>query len=207
VVLCQGMMAGVPRSHPRSELFEPDYAVVAYIRDGRFTAVAAVVAVLHARGLVVAGKSGTVRHSDTVTRPPEGFERQVWGSIHGFVSPGALMARPTVDAALNELRWRARRLGLVRPLLPIRAFVPARTRLGRELLDSAWADYPWPPSPDEGELPVEQRVGMAVALHGDEALNLLMPEFARASGLLDRAGADGLDWADPQAPSGEGRYF
>ncbi|MDQ1699431.1 MAG: hypothetical protein QOG34_1294 [Frankiaceae bacterium] len=190
----------MPRGERRTDVFEPDYAMVAYVHDGRFTAVAAVLAVLHARGLVVAGKSGTVRHSDSVTPPPEGFERQVWRSIHGFVSPGALMARPAVDAALNDLRRRARRLGLLRPLVPVRGFFPARTRLGRKLVAGALADYPWPLSPEHGEQPVELGVGMAVALHGDVALNALMPEFARDSGLLTREGAGGLDWADPEAP-------
>ena len=189
-------------------MFEPDYAVVAYIRDGRFAAVAAVLAVLHARGLVVAGKACTVRRSDDVGRPPpEGFERQVWGAIHGFVSPGALTARPSVDAALNDLRRWARRLGLVRWFVPIRGFIPARTRLGRRLIDSAWADCPWPPTPEADDRRVEDRVGMPVALHGNIALSVLMPTFARDSGLLNRAGTDGLDWADPQAAGPEGRYY
>jgi hypothetical protein len=68
------------RGQRQAAVFEPDYAVVAYVRDGRFTAVAAVLAVLHARGLVVAGRSGTVRRSETVTPSPAGFERQVWGA-------------------------------------------------------------------------------------------------------------------------------
>ncbi len=196
----------MPRSRTDSALFEPDYAVVGYIRDGRFAATAAILAVLHARGLVVAGKSGSVRRTDAIGPPPHIFERQVWGAIHGFVSPGALMARPTVDSALNDLRRRARQLGLVRPLVPIRGFTPARTRLARRLLDGARADCPWPPTPETGASPIEQRVGMPVALYGNSALELLMPTFARNSGLLDRAGTDGLDWADPDAPEGTGRY-
>jgi hypothetical protein len=177
------MIAAVPPEF-RDAVFGPDYAVVAYIRDGRFVAVASVLAVLHARGLIVAGKSGTVRHSESVTVPPEGLERRVWSAIHGFVSPGALMARPTVDAALNDLRRRACRLGLVHRLVPVRVFLPARTRAGRRALEFAFADYPWPPSPDVPEGPVEQRVGIAVALYGDAALN----------------------WADPQAPGPTDRY-
>src|SRR3954451_16150597 len=149
-------MSIVSRDEHRTTLLEPDYAVVAYIRDGRFAAVAAVLAVLHARGLVVAGKRGTVRHSDIVKPPPDGLERQVWGSIHGFVSPGALMARPTVDTALNDLRRRARRLGLLRRFVPVRVFSPARTRRGTQLVDAATRDYPWPPSPEVDDRPVEE---------------------------------------------------
>jgi hypothetical protein len=188
-------------------VFEPDYAVIAYLRNGRFNAVAAVLAVLHARGLVVAGKTGTIRRSDTGAAPPAGFERQVWGAIHGFVTPGALMARPAVDDALNDLRRRARRLGLLRPLLPVRGLVPARTRQGRGFVDAVATNYPWPPSPEDDDRPIEDRVGLAVALYGNAALRLLMPVFARDSGLLDRAGTDGLDWADPQAAGPEGRYY
>jgi hypothetical protein len=188
-------------------VIEPDYAVVAYLRDGRFAAVAATLAVLHMRGLIVAGQSGTVRRSDDVTPPPEGFERQVWSAIHGFIAPGALAARPTVDSALNDLRRRARRLGLVRWLVPIRGLMPARTRQGRQMLNSVMADFPWPPSPDQAEQPIDDRIGMAVALHGNAALSLLMPTFARDSGLLAREGSDGLDSVDPEAAGPEGRYF
>ena len=117
------------------------------------------------------------------------------------------MARPTVDAALNDLRRRARRLGLVRWLLPIRAFSPARTRQGRQLVRAARLHYPWPPSPENSNPAVEERVGLAVALYGNAALEALMPRFARDSGLLSRAGKDGLDWVDPQAAGPEGRYF
>ncbi|MGH8833525.1 MAG: hypothetical protein ACRDWG_00760 [Actinomycetes bacterium] len=47
---------------------------------------------------------------------------------------------------------------------------------------------------------------MAVALYGNAALTVLLPRFARNSGLLDRAAVDGLDWADPEAPGPIGRY-
>jgi hypothetical protein len=48
---------------------------------------------------------------------------------------------------------------------------------------------------------------MPVALYGNAALEYLMPDFARDSGLLRKAGEDGLDWAEPKAPGPEGRYF
>lgn len=117
------------------------------------------------------------------------------------------MARPTVDAALNDLRRRARRLGLIRWLVPVRALSPARTRRGRKLIQSASLHYPWPPSPEHDPQTVEERVGLAVALYGNVALEVLMPGFARDSGLLSRAGKDGLDWVDPKAEGPEGRYY
>lgn len=190
-----------------STVFEPDYAVVGCVRDGRFAAVAAVLDVLHERGLVVAGSTGTAHRSDAVTPPPHSFERQVWSSIHGSVPPGALMARPTVDAALNDLRRRARRLGLIRWLLPVRTLSPARTRRGRQLIQSAASHYPWPPSPEHAAQSIEERIGLAVALYGNLALEALMPRFARDSGLLSRAGKDGLDWVDPKAAGPERRYY
>jgi hypothetical protein len=131
------------------------------------------------------------------------LERVVWGAIHGFVSPGALMARPSVDLALNDLRRRCRRIGLVRPLLPVRAHVPARTRAGREFISNARQNCPWPPSPEHGAQPSQTRIGMPVAIYGSEALRLLVPEFARDSGLLTRSSTDGLDWVDPDASPGK----
>lgn len=181
---------------------EPDYVAVAYVAHGRFAAMAAVLAVLHAEGFVAAGQSRTVRRSDLVTPPADEFERYVWRAIHGFVSPGALMARPSIDAAFNDLRRRCRRLGLIRPLLPVGFAVPARTKLGRSVVDAARRDCPWPPSPEHEHLPVAQRIGMPVALYGRPALERLMPAFARDSGLLDHAGEDGLDWATQQSPGG-----
>lgn len=197
----------MPNPRRMRERSEPDYVLVGYLRDGRFTAVASALAVLHGRGLVEAGRAGTVRRSEVnVTAPQDDFERLVWSAIHGFVSPGALMSRPHVDQALNDLRRRARRLGLLRWYLPVRDFLPSRTRLGRNLVDAAWRDYPWPPSPETTDTELDQRIGMAVALYGNTALTALMPDFARDSGLLDRAGKDGLDWADPEAPGPIGRY-
>jgi len=179
---------------------------VAYVAHGRFAAMAAVLAVLHVEGSVVAGRSGTVRRSENVTAPTDEFERYVWRAVHGFVSPGALMARPSIDAAFNDLRRRCRRLGLIRPLLPVGFALPSRTKLGRSVVDAARRDCPWPPSPEHEHLPVSQRIGMPIALYGAQALLVLMPAFARDSGLLDHAGEDGLDWVNREPP-GEGIYW
>jgi hypothetical protein len=184
-----------------------DYAAVAYIRDGRLAVMASVLSVLHDDGSVQAGRAGSVRRAETGAAPHESLERTVWTAIHGFVSPGALMARPSVDRALNDLRRRCRRLGLIRPLLPARVHVPARTQAGRDLISAARRSCPWPPSPEHGALPSQARIGMPVAIYGSEALQLLVPEFARDSGLLSRASTDGLDWADPDASPGKGKYY
>jgi len=109
---------------------EPDYVAVAYVAQGRFAAMAAVLAVLHVEGSVVAARSGTVRRSENVTAPTDEFERYVWRAVHGFVSPGALMARPSIDAAFNDLRRRCRRLGLIRPLLPVGLCRPSPATAG-----------------------------------------------------------------------------
>jgi hypothetical protein len=185
----------------------PDYAIVGYLHDGRFAAIAAAIAVLHGGGWVGAGQHGTVRRNeDAHGSPSPGFEKTVWLAIHGFVSPGALSARPSVDTLLNELRRRCHALGLIHSFVPVRGFTPARTHAGRELIAAAHRDCPWPPSP-EASRDLAERFGMPVALHGNDALKRLMPDFARDSGLLRRRGKDGLDWADPQAPGAEGRYF
>jgi len=190
-----------------SSLIEiPDYCVVGYVRDGRFAALAAVLAVLHMNGLVVSGRSGTLRRDESVnTAPTNDVERTVWLAIHGFVSPGALTTRPSLDSLFTELRRRCHRLGLVHALLPVRTFTPSRTPAGRELLDSALRDCPWPPSP-EGPADLETRVGMPVALYGTAALKVLMPHFAKDSGLLSRETEDGIDLWSPPGSNSVGPY-
>ena len=187
--------------------FEPDYALVAYVRDGRFAAVRATLAVLHARGLVDAGRSGSVRRTDVVSPPPYDFELRVWSAIHGFVAPGALMGCAPADAAFNELRREACQNGLVRRLMPVRAFSPARTRRGKQLVRSAAHRCPWPLSGEPADQAVVEHIGMAVALYGNAALEVLMPAFARDSGLLGRESHDEMALADPDAPGPQGRYY
>ncbi|MGW0774051.1 TIGR04222 domain-containing membrane protein [Streptomyces sp. NPDC002835] len=60
--------------------------------------------------------------------------------------------------------------------------VPRRTRAGRRLLATLYENHPL-----ETHRAVGPRVVMSVALHGDRALALHLPHFARGAGLLRRS--------------------
>ncbi|GGW25816.1 TIGR04222 domain-containing membrane protein [Streptomyces xantholiticus] len=64
-------------------------------------------------------------------------------------------------------------------------FVPRQTRAGRQLLTSLREIHPL-----ERRRSVGPRVVMSVALHGDRALTLHLPHFARGSGLLRHGSRD-----------------
>ncbi|HWC33559.1 MAG TPA: hypothetical protein VG650_01915 [Mycobacteriales bacterium] len=183
----------------------PEYSVIAYIHDGRYAAFAAAIAVLHARGLLVAGRSGRLRRNeDANTGPSNSFERSIWRAIHGSVAPGTLVADPLIDSLLNGLRRRCHDLGLIHALVPTRLFTPSRTPAGRGFLELAVRNCPWPPPENATSSP--EQVGLSVALYGNDALKTLMPGFARDSGLLDREREDPSMW-DPKALGPQNRYY
>src|SRR3954454_3744858 len=115
-----------------SDVSPLDYLELAYLRDGRYRCVEAALAVLHATGHVKAGQRGTIARDAATLPPPEGLERVIWRAVHGHVAPGALAARGPVDAELNALRRDLRRRGVIRPLIPVRSWLPARTHRGRQ---------------------------------------------------------------------------
>lgn len=146
---------------------------------------------------------GTKRRSP----PHEGLERVIWQAIHGHIAPGALAASGPVDTALNELRRHLRSRGLIRPFLPSRAWLPARSRHGRQALREAARGCPTPPEgPVDRSTPDPRRsVGIPVALHGELALANLFPRFAADSGLLTRSSSD-LTIADENSPTDRTDY-
>ncbi|MEW2631366.1 TIGR04222 domain-containing membrane protein [Streptomyces sp. NPDC048389] len=77
-------------------------------------------------------------------------------------------------------------------------FVPRRTRAGRRLLATLYETHPL-----EDHRTVGPRVVMSVALHGDRALALHLPHFARGSGLL-RAGRKDRGFPIDERASGGG---
>jgi hypothetical protein len=187
---------GVRRRGAVAEPQTPEYVRLAFLVDGRFAATAAVLAELHAQGAVDAGRARTVKLAEGSRVSPTGFERIVWNALHGSTSPGALAALPSVMGAFTALRRRLVSEGLLRRGVPSRWFLPARTRAGRRVLAEARVRVPV--SADGAE------VGMQVALYGNEALNALMPKFAKAAGLLARASGDVSDAADSHLPENPG---
>ena len=174
-------------------LVDTDYVRAAYVRGGRPAVLDAVLFHFHSLGMITPARRGTVRRAEGPWRRLEGFERIVWNALVGNVAPGALVTRPRVDAAFDELRASCVQAGLLRRLLPASAPF-ARRGAGRSLIAQLRREYPLESGED---------VTMLVALYGRDALLRYAHRFARDSGLLDRSNSDQLDGeAGPQGDSG-----
>src|SRR5207237_565582 len=150
--------------------------------------VSAVLAVLHARGLVEVRRPGSVALTDRAAPRMTDLERTIKHGIGGGVPPRALMSRPAVEAALAGLRDECRQQGLVCPWLPVRRLVPARCRKGRRLLADQRRAHALPLETAAATPTVEQ-LGMLIAVYGADALRTLAPTFAALSGLLGHRSA------------------
>ncbi len=187
----------------------PEYAVAAYVRGGRFAAVSAVLAVLHARGIVQVRRPGSVALVDIPASSATGLEWAIKHGISGNVPPRALATRPAVEAALASLRQECRRQGFIRPWLPVHRLVPVRTRSGRRLLADLRKAHARPlETPTPHVLPAPEQLGMLIALYGAGALRTLNPEFGARSGLLGRRSAqDVAGDFDPDAYNTAAGYY
>ncbi|MFE1248315.1 TIGR04222 domain-containing membrane protein [Streptomyces sp. NPDC058766] len=155
---------------------------------GRGPRAAATVAVvdLHLRGLVEAGLPGTVRRSVTealpAERPPHPLAEAVHASLRRPAGPTSLVRSPDVRLATALLRIPLAEAGLLRrPLL-------GPTRAARRQVRRLRERHPLPAS--RHGLADEERL-LAVALHGEPALRLLVPRFALRAGLVRRAEVGG----------------
>ncbi|MGW2779753.1 TIGR04222 domain-containing membrane protein [Streptomyces populi] len=173
---------------------------VALLRGGPRAAVKVAVLALHLRGAVAAGRPGTVRVSGPAAgrsaEPGIALERAVYGSLYNPAGIRELTERPRVRRALAELRGEAVAAGLLRRL------PPHRTRAARHALRELRASFP-PPAGPEGLSAAD--VLLAVALHGDTALTVLVPRFTGAAGLTGHGGRQerGPSWSG----GGEGGGF
>ncbi|MFC9132759.1 TIGR04222 domain-containing membrane protein [Streptomyces sp. NPDC057099] len=176
---------------------------IALLGDGPRAAVTVAVVELYLRGLVEADRPGTVRKgiADDVSaeRPPSPLAQAVHTSLHGPVGLRALVKSPEIRIAVALMRIPLAEAGLLRyPLLgPTRA---ARRQV-RELRQS----HPLPTS--RRGLTDDERL-LAVALHGEPALHLLVPRFALRAGLVRRAevGGKSLLKNSPRGRGGGGGY-
>ncbi|MFJ8111959.1 TIGR04222 domain-containing membrane protein [Streptomyces sp. NPDC096132] len=157
---------------------------VALLRGGPRAAVTAAVVDLHLRGVVEAGRPGRLRTSEASseaagqTPPPlPPLAEAVRAELARPTAPAELPKRPAVRGALAELVLVLRSARLLR-VLP-----PHRSRAGRQALEALLAEHPLPAN--RKDLPTDDAV-LAVALHGDAALQLLVPRFALRTGLLPR---------------------
>ncbi|MGW0941366.1 TIGR04222 domain-containing membrane protein [Streptomyces sp. NPDC002623] len=169
---------------------------VALMRGGTRSAVTVAVLALQLRGLVDAGRQGRIRTTGAAGAeagagsgagtgpagnsgddlPP--LPTAVYAALQRPASIAELEAAPGVRGALSELR-----AGLVAARM-LRSLPPRRTRAARQALRALVAGHPLPTdrkalSPDD--------VLIAVALHGEPALNVLAARFALRAGLTARA--------------------
>ncbi|MEU2062633.1 TIGR04222 domain-containing membrane protein [Streptomyces sp. NPDC013455] len=157
----------------------PGPCALALLRGGDRAAITVAVLGLHLRGAVEAGRPGTLRKTGAGGAEPfrHPLEKAVRTGLYRPAGPGELPGRAVVRRALARMRAELAAQGLLR-VLP-----PRRTAAARRLLADLRERRPLPDGP-EG-LP-EEEVLLAVALHGERALTVLVPRFARESGLTGR---------------------
>ncbi|MEU1528833.1 TIGR04222 domain-containing membrane protein [Streptomyces fagopyri] len=183
-----GLMTGVERGAAMGDGMseEPDPYAVALVRGGPRAAVTVAVLALRLRGVVEAGRPGTMRTSRApapTEHPPERsahpLERAVHASLYRPAGMGELLRRTRVREALAQLRTELTGAGT------LRTFPPGPTLAARRLLRRTRAERPLPTG-REGLS--RHDVLLAVALHGTAALTLLEPRFAVDAGLVGRGG-------------------
>ncbi|HET9382717.1 MAG TPA: TIGR04222 domain-containing membrane protein [Streptomyces sp.] len=151
---------------------------VALLRGGARAAVTVAVVGLYLRGAVEVGRPGTLRASGAPRDVPDPLERAVLGCLREPVTPKRLARRPDVRVATAELLAGPAGSGLLGP----RLLRP--TRRARRGLRRLRRRHPVPAS--RQGLTVHDKL-LAVALHGEEALAVVVPVFALRAGLTPRA--------------------
>ncbi|MEU6906931.1 TIGR04222 domain-containing membrane protein [Streptomyces coeruleorubidus] len=176
---------------------------IALLGDGPRAAVTVAVVDLYLRGLVEADRPGTIRAgiADAVSaeRPPSPLAQAVHACLHEPAGLRTLAKDPDVRLALALLRIPLADAGLLRyPLL-------GPTRGARRHVRDLHRRHPLPAS--RRGLTDHDRL-LAVALHGEAALRLLVPRFALRAGLIRRAevGGKGLLKHAPRGTGGGGDY-
>ncbi|MET9155949.1 TIGR04222 domain-containing membrane protein [Streptomyces griseoflavus] len=175
---------------------------IALLAGGPRAAVTVAVVALHLRGAVEAGAPGTVHAVDGEAGralpplpAPEGEPGDLTGAMraaylesavyHGLREPSGireLVRDLDVRWALAELRVGLAEAGMLRyPLLGSTRAARRRTQVLRKA-------FPLPAV--RRDLPDDQRL-LAVALHGEDALRLLVPRFALRAGLTERVSLRG----------------
>ncbi|MFE7170438.1 TIGR04222 domain-containing membrane protein [Streptomyces sp. NPDC057616] len=169
---------------------------VALIRGGRRAAVTVAVLELHLRGVVRAGRPGTMRTSGPATGTALGpLAKAVHAALHRPAGMGQLLERQGVRTALAEARSALAAAGL------LRVFPPGRTGAARRSLKELRDRHPLPA--DRAGVPAEE-ILFAVALYGDRALTALVPRFARDAGLTGRGGTTERELPGASCGSGGG---
>lgn len=175
---------------------------IALLGGGPRAAVTVAVVDLHLRGLVEAGPPGTMRQgiADAVPgEPPSPLARAVRASLSEPAGLRTLVKDPDVRIALALMRVPLAEAGLLRyPLL-------GPTRAARRQVRELRQRHPLPES--RRGLTGRDRL-LAVALHGEPALRLLVPRFALRAGLIRRVeiGGKALLKHSPHGTGGGGGF-
>ncbi|MFE6406941.1 TIGR04222 domain-containing membrane protein [Streptomyces sp. NPDC057837] len=159
---------------------------IALLGDGPRAAVTVAVVDLHLRGLAEAGPPGTVRRGigDAVEGlgPPSPLAEAVHTRLREPAGLKTLVKDPDIRLAVALMRIPLADAGLLRyPLL-------GPTRAARRQVRDLRRTRPLPAS--RHGLSHDDRL-LAVALHGEPALRLLLPRFALRAGLVRRAEVGG----------------
>jgi hypothetical protein len=164
---------------------------IALLRGGPRAAVTVALVALHLRGVVEPGRPGTIRAvpRDAATAElASPFEDIVHSVLDRPLRPRRLMRHPDVRPAVAVTRVPLAEAGLLR-----RPFL-GPTRAARRDVAALRARHPLPVGryglTDDDKL-------LAVALHGEAALKLLVPRFAYRSGLLPRVEVADVRGAGP----------
>ncbi|MBG0851496.1 TIGR04222 domain-containing membrane protein [Streptomyces spinoverrucosus] len=150
---------------------------VGFLQGGPRAALRVAVLGLHLRGLVEAGKPGTLRKAAGFPPPDHPLEKAVRVGLYRPAGIRELPSRSAVRLALARMRRDLVAAGLLRPALP------GPTRAARRHLAALRAQHPLPTRSDGL---TDEEMLIAVALHGGRALAVLVPHFARSSGLVGR---------------------
>ncbi|MFF5104418.1 TIGR04222 domain-containing membrane protein [Streptomyces sp. NPDC000134] len=153
----------------------------ALLAGGPRAAVTVAVVALRLRGLVETGPQGTLCAPEAVDEEVPPFVGTVMDCLREPLTVRELVRHPDVKLALALARIPLADAGLLgRPRL-------APNRTARRRVAFLRERYPLPDAPhglgDEDTL-------LAVALHGEAALRLLLPRFAGRAGLLSGPGTD-----------------
>ncbi|MGA5898684.1 TIGR04222 domain-containing membrane protein [Streptomyces venetus] len=178
---------------------------IALLGEGPRAAVTVAVVDLYLRGLAEADRPGTVRAgvADAVSarRPASPLAQAVHARLHEPAGLRTLVKDPEVRLAVALMRVPLAEAGLLRyPLL-------GATRAARRHVRDLRRRHPLPA--DRRGLTDNERL-LAVALHGEAALRLLVPRFALRVGLVRRAEVGGkglLKHSSRGANGGGGGYF
>ncbi|UOB09349.1 TIGR04222 domain-containing membrane protein [Streptomyces sp. HP-A2021] len=159
---------------------------IALLGDGPRAAVTVAVVDLYLRGLVKADRPGTMRAgiADAVSaeRPPSPLAQEVHACLHEPAGLRTLVKDPGIRLAVALMRIPLAEAGLLRyPLL-------GPTRAARRHVRELGLHHPLPAS--RLGLTDHDRL-LAVALHGEAALRLVVPRFALRAGLIRRAEVGG----------------